>query len=385
MIRHLDVYDYGVYALAFVIAIFGSSVSNSLVSTPLSVYTPGLASRTRRLFLETLLSTANFILIASVILLGLILSGFVDVTLAVAMSFTGFVASYTARQFSRTFCYARLRPSVALYGDISYVTLSLLLLLLIFTIEHSISVVTVLAALAIGNIVAIAIELTILKAGKRMVFRARTLRHYLKIWKDVRWALAGVACTTLQTQAHSLLIAISIGPSAFAPLAAGNVLFGPVRIALQAWQNVMRPELAVAIARSDRQAVVRIGYVSIAFMIVAVMTIGMIIMLLWEPIYQTLYAAKYAESPMGWIVFGWCVITFFTSITVVPSGILQAFREFKILAIATFYGSLISVSSVACALLLFSPEMSLLGILLAEIFVAAFLLKVVVRRVRMQW
>src|SRR3712207_6914917 len=54
-----------------------------------------------------------------------------------------------------------------------------------------------------------------------------------------------------QTAAYAPIVGFIAGPAAFAPLAAGYVLFGPIRSALAAWQNVMRPEFSARLAHSQ--------------------------------------------------------------------------------------------------------------------------------------
>lgn len=88
-------------------------------------------------------------------------------------------------------------------------------------------------------------------------FRRSLLHHYRLFWQKIRWSLAGVVSTSLQEHAHSLIVTAFAGSAAFAPLAAGQIIFGPVRVALQAVQMVLRPEQAVMIAARDKAAVRR--------------------------------------------------------------------------------------------------------------------------------
>ena len=40
LVRQISQYDYGIFAFAFVLAMFAQAINNALISTPLTVYTP---------------------------------------------------------------------------------------------------------------------------------------------------------------------------------------------------------------------------------------------------------------------------------------------------------------------------------------------------------
>jgi len=82
------------------------------------------------------------------------------------------------------------------------------------------------------------------------------------------------------------------------------------------------------------------------------------------------------------IVSVWAVITFFAALYNAPSAALQAMRDFRVLAHASVYGAIISLITVTIVLLLFQPETTLYGILLAEIFTAFFLVNVMNRKLK---
>ncbi len=385
LIRTFEPYHYGLFALAFVTAVMGASIVNALVATPVSVFTPGIKRRAPRVFLETLLATVNSWLVGVIALTALVVAIWLHLSAELVLAFSAFVAAYSARAYSRSFSFARRRPSVALFGDIAYVLFSLLMLLLAAWKGLPLSLTLLLVTLAMANIVALTLEFAFLVEHFRLLTRWHSLRHYRGIWLDARWALVGVITTLIAAQAHSFLVTIFSGPAAYAPLAAGFVLFGPIRIGLQSWQSVMRPELAVMISRHDHESLARMIRVSILAMILAIVAFAILIFLLWRPISVFLYAENYASAPMGWIVAGWCGVTLFTALIATPSGVLQAFKAFRILAMGTVYSAVISLLCVGLFLWLFGPAYTLLGLLVAEVFLAVFLLLVLRTRVNEKW
>ncbi|MFT6642151.1 MAG: hypothetical protein ACJAUZ_003155, partial [Flavobacteriaceae bacterium] len=65
-----------------------------------------------------------------------------------------------------------------------------------------------------------------------------------------------------------------------------------------------------------------------------------------------------------------------------PAAALQAMRDFKVLAIASIYGALLSGVMVAVILYYYRPENTLLGILAAEVFMAIYLTYTLYSRLR---
>ncbi len=387
LVRHFEPHDYGVFALAFVAAVLGSSVVNALTATPVSVYTPGLPQGRRRRYLESLLASVNLALVGVILLVTLLVTVAMSFPPVTIVAFSAFVAMYSARQYSRSFGYARLSPQVALFGDLCYVGVSGVVLGAAALGGGEIHLPLALGALAVGNLVAMLLEFWLLtrKRGLRLVQRWRSFKRYGFIWQQSRWALIGAVTTLIAAQAHSFLVSLVKGPAAYAPLAAGYVLFGPIRIALQSWLAVMRPDMAVAIANKDRGLLEKIRKTSVWVMLLGMAVFATLLASFWEPISAFLYANRYGDAPMGWIVAGWCLVTAVSIISVTPSGLLQALKSFRVLAMGTVFSSALSLFGVALFLSLYGPAWSLLGVLMAEIFLAWYLMRAVNREVRKQW
>ena len=146
------------------------------------------------------------------------------------------------------------------------------------------------------------------------------------------------------------------------------------------WQNMVKPELAVALADDQRQAVAEQIKRTSIFMAVAVVALGLSLLVAWPWIHEFLYSRQYADEPMAWIVTVWFVVTFFAALYNAPAAALQAMRDFRILAMASIYGAIISGVLVSATLYLFKPETTLFGILAAEIFMALYLTRILYAR-----
>ena len=102
----------------------------------------------------------------------------------------------------------------------------------------------------------------------------------------------------------------------------------------------------------------------------------------WYYLDTWLYTEKYSNSPMQFIVFLWASVTLIAALQNGPSAALQALKEFRSLALATVYGSVLSVTLVFMALFVYAVEYSIAGILVAELFVTIWVLRVSLSRFR---
>lgn len=382
LLRLVTPYDYGIFAFAFVLAMFASAINNALISTPLTVYTPIIKDPVERSRQEGMFSTLNLILFSALLICGFFYSGWSeqnsDVTLSVAL----FVAIYSARHFSRSAGYARMRPLVTATGDATYVGTGVLVMLVIIVSVDELSISHVLLALVAANLAAMLVERHRLHGSARKWLTLAGIGSYRDVWEQSRWALAGSLTTLFLAQAHSLIITATNGPNAYAPLAAGFVLFGPVRVALLTWQNMVKPELAVALSESRHLAVRKQILTTSLMMAGAVLLMGLMLFILWPWIDAFLYADQYADEPMGLIVATWSIITLFAASYNAPAAALQAMRDFRILAMASVYGAILSGVMVSLTLYFFNPEATLLGILAAEAFMAIYLTRILYTRLQ---
>lgn len=386
LVRLITPDNYGIYAYAFVLSLFASAVNNALISTPLTVYTPVVKDEDERHKQEAMFSTLNLMLFVSLVLMGVAYGFMSEVARPITLSVTLFVAVYSARQFSRSFGYARLKPLITASGDIAYVIAGIsFIAIIMLSNDNTLTVSQALLSLAAANMVAMFIERWRLHGLNRRWLTFANIKNYGHVWTQSRWALIGALTTLFLGQAHSLIVTWADGPKAFAPLAAGMVLFGPVRIALMTWQNMVKPELAVALSENQGEAVKKQIKKTAALMAAAVVALGICLWLAWPQIHHVLYSKQYSDQPMGYIVCVWAVITLFAAIYNAPSAALQAMRDFRVLAMASVYGAVISGVLVTVLLYAFNPESTLLAILAAECFMAVYLTRVMLNHLKKDW
>jgi len=363
--------DYGLFALSFVLAMFAAAINNALISTPLSIYTPVVKEPIERAEQERMFNAMNTLFSFLLVLLGVSIAlQNQEIALVVGL----FVASYSTRQFSRCFAYARLRPAVPAIADVIYVSISSLGVLVAIVLHGSESLTMILLALAVSTTAATIAEFYMLRDAWQLPSSLRALRAYAKLWPSTKWALAGALSSMLMAHFHSLIISSSLGPAAFAPLAAGGVLLGPVRVALTTWQNMTKPKLAIALDKGQFSAVAWFIAKITAAMTVVLVGVFLFLWLGWPWIHEYLYAEKYSDQPMWWIVCMWTLITLFVTINAPTAAALQALADFKLLALSSVYGALLNTLIVVGLLFSLGAASTLYGTLAAEIFMMLYLI-----------
>lgn len=378
LVKLLAVADFGIFALTFVLAIMASSISNALASTPLCVFGPAANNETQRREIESVLSSVMLYLLGAVLCAGLLLSTygqFSSVSPAVLFSAIAFVLSYLARQYTRSFGYARFDVLSVLYADMVYVVSGAAMIIFYMAYGNALGVVNVLSILAIANTISVLFEVTRLDTRVSLKSFSATLVAYQDIWYKARWALAGAVTTVVVSQAHSIVVSTLQGPAAYAPLAAGFVIFGPVRVIFTTIQNVIKPEMSFAIASGNAAGAAQQSALASLISLLAVAALVAITWLAWPLLDAWLYADKYADAPMKTIVFLWAGITLISALQNGPFAALQSLKEFKPLALTTVYGSVMSLFLVTVALSLYPVHFSIVGIMITELFVAIWVIK----------
>jgi len=382
LVRLLVPEDFGVFALTFVIAIMANSISNALFSTPLCVFAPASRSAKERQHTESLLTTLMAMSLGAALCLGLITTFSLDgraLDLGTLIAALGFTVAYLARQYSRSVGYARFDVTSVLLGDMMYVGIGAALISLLLWHGIALTVFEVLTVLTIANALGVLTEVTRLPSPIPLLSLGSALKDYRPIWYQSRWALVGAVTTVLVSQAHSLIVSGLVGPEAFAPLAAGFILFGPVRVVFMTIQNVIKPEMALAIANGQSAAAARQTLLVSVISVAAIATLSILSLLAWPLLDQWLYQDQYSDAPMRNIVLLWAAITLIAAVQNGPFAALQSLKAFKPLALATVYGSIMSVSLVTLAVLSLPTHLSILGVLAAEILVATWVVFLCIR------
>jgi O-antigen/teichoic acid export membrane protein len=278
-----------------------------------------------------------------------------------------FVGLWTLRNHVRATLFARRATPVLSFSDLGYSAGGAAFVAALVWIEAGEPQVTsVFWALAAANVIGIAIALKIVHTRVRVSFRASVRARYRRIWVDIAWSLFGVTMWNIQGQAQTFLVAAIAGPAAYAPIAAGMVLFNPLRLALGSIFNVIRPEFAAGLADPRHGRVRLTFYGSMVVTALACSAYGACVWLGWSVLEGHFYGGKFAHASMPVIVvFGWIAATIAVTYHV-PLALVQAAHDFRAVAIATTIGGIVGLGGVIVLLVYSTVVWSLAGVIAGE-------------------
>jgi O-antigen/teichoic acid export membrane protein len=358
--------DFGLFSFALVLVPFCLSLSGALIGAPaaIGVRRGAMGQSELRTYLTTNLLLG--LIAASAVFCLMLLSRAGPV---LALVFGMYAGAMTLRWFLRTLAYAQGPAARVLASDLVY---GFLLLAGLFALRtghaldpmHAAGLLLVAAAMGLA-----AFGRTCLGAQIRLA-GAGALLGYRRIWIDLaRWSALGVLLTEMTVNAHAYLVTFFLGPAAFAPLAAGGLFIRPVQLVLAAIPDRERPIMARQLGAGDRDGARRsVNHFRMAAGAVWIATVtGSTALLLWVP---QLVLRKGYDPAQALLVLG-----FFAAITAArilrtpESVLLQSAGQFRSLASASLWSSLVSLAATFVLLLVAGPVFSLAGILAGELVI----------------
>jgi O-antigen/teichoic acid export membrane protein len=367
LIRLLSAYDYGVFAIIFILGGIALTYGNALVSVPATVHIPRLKSAGAVNFQDVVLGSVALAICGGI---AVIAAAGLWLTLGSpgeALAGAAFVGLWTLRNHLRATMFARREMATATLADLSYFVSGIVLIGALLLLERgAIQVAEVLAALAVANLLAIAVGLKGQGRRPRVSLRAGVRARYRAIWQEIAWSLVAVTTWSVQGQAQMFLVAAIVGPAAYAPIAAGIVLFRPLRTAVGALVNVIRPEFATALADRALHRVKLTIAASFAAVTLGCLAYGLLVLIAWSFLTEQIFGEKFSDASMPLIVTLAWVGALISLSYHVPLPLVQAARDFKTVAVATAIGGLAGVVAVVVLLFTASVAWSLAGVAIGE-------------------
>jgi len=385
LIKILSVYDYGVFALVFVLGALAVKYGDALIGIPAAVRLSGLTTRASITWQQVMYGSVALLLSSVVtvaVSIGLVLSvNKVHESIAAGM----FVGLWMLRNYVRTVLLARRLTSATVASDFGYGIAGVLLTALAVLIPHDGGHLSgVLWALAIANAAAITIAMRGAHGSTRVGFRRTMWQRYRAEWRSTVWSATAVTAYNVQGQSLTFLVAAMAGPAAYAPIAAGILLFAPLRPAVSAYINVFRAEFVVALSEGRFRDVSRTIRAATGLVLLGCLAFGVLIWTTWPLLVAHVFAGKFTSGDMAVIVslLGTAAAIFFTyNIALV---LIQATGHFKPIAIATGLGGFTSICAVTVLLNVTTVSWSVAGMGLGEAVCGIYLWLTTVRILRQQ-
>ena len=277
----------------------------------------------------------------------------------------------TVRWFARTLTYARGPAQRVLVSDMIY-SFSLAGALIVLRALHLLTALTAVEVLFSSCFVALlSFGRPYLREQIGALFNG-SLAGYRSIWNELaRWSALGVVLTEFTANAHAYLVTFIAGPAAFAPLAIGALLMRPVQLVLAAIPDQERPAIARLLGSGNYAGAHHsVNHFRMAagaiWLLTAITAAGLVV---WFP---QLIPRKGYDPTQAFAVLGFfAAITAVRSFRTPESVLLQAAGQFRALAHASLWASMVSLAATFLLLLVSGPVLSLAGILAGEIVVTA--------------
>ena len=363
MLHALDPAEFGRFTFLLIAAQLGWGVWSALFCSPLSIFmTRGVR--------EDWEAGRDMLLGANLMGAALMLAVFGAVALALGappvagVLYAGFGALSLIRWFMRGYHYFENQQIRVVVSDVFYGTSVVSVTALLHFGLGVDPERTCFVGLLIGALAGLAPFAEALWLSVSSISDFAFVRRYRQVWRDQsRWALLGAITTEATGNAHVYIVTLVLGPAAFSPLAAAALLLRPLGVVQLAFADFERPRLARLVAsgmkREIRQSLMHFqGALGLVWLATAV---GAGLMFYFNGA-SLFFPPKYDLHTLRVATILWLLVAAVRSLQVPPSTVLGVLGEFKRLALASVWSSVVSVASVGAIVFAFDPVWSIFGL-----------------------
>jgi O-antigen/teichoic acid export membrane protein len=361
--------EFGLFAFLFVIVPLCLSISGALVGASMArvVVRPNIlrdAELSTHLKVNLLFSAGASACVCALLLLSHCAAG-------TALMFGVYAGLMTLRWSGRNLAYAFGTPARVAVSDLAYASVLIAGLGILYAAHGFEAYRVALVLLTAASFGLAALGVNFLRCLLRSA-RSGSLLAFGKIWRDLaRWSVLGVFLTELTANAHVYLVTFAFGAASFALLAVGSLLMRPVVLLLSALPDLERPEMARRLAVNDALGALRsvkeFRTAAGAIWLATIFLAGAVLM--WFP--HLVLKHGYDVGQVLTVLAFWGAITAVRVARTPESVLLQAAGEFRSLARASGWSSVVSLVATVLLMLAFGPIAALGGILVGEIVMAS--------------
>jgi len=180
-----------------------------------------------------------------------------------------------------------------------------------------------------------------------------------------RWAALTKLLYSLRTQAHTIVVAIALGPIGVAQINAGRMLITPAAILIPAMSQVVLPRIAATV-RSEGWPAVLILQRRVAISMFAMAVIYSVALLsAWPMLSGWVLGGEYSD--LFWVAALWCVFACILAVRNSFEWTVQAMRMFRQLTVISALCAPIALISVWGIASLGGLEGAVLGVIVGEL------------------
>lgn len=344
--------DYGVFLLCSALILLVVGIQNALISTPMTVRGPQMASDRSERFYSGLYRgqvwvTLGLGLLAGATVAACWLLGVISTSIAlIGIGTTIAAIGALKREFARSLWFLKGAAARVVKVDVLYGLIVALAAYWVFKLWVEAAVAGILVGMGVGNVPASFGGRGSLNPGSRICLP--DVRTSLReAWADGRWTLPGVLITFGMNHAHTYLLVLVGGLVYVAEVGAARMLLMPVAMLNLSLYRVLRPRWAT-LRGEGRDGVIR-HQLNLALVGILLITLLLVVVLyvLWDWIVEYMLTAEYAGIWM--LVALWALFFAGQSARVAISNHLQIYGEFRFI---TFWVAASAVVVIATTILL---------------------------------
>lgn len=327
--------EFGRFAFLLAGSFFASSAQNALIVMPLNYLLPGREQREADATLS-MLTSANLALTVLVLPASIALAAVIGADPALLLAAAAYFCTVMVREYVRNLMVVKghiLRTLV--YDAIALGSTALLAIVFWKLLPPAAAV---LAALSVGNGLSFLICRFDLKADIRRL--PAHLSAYRAVWKDTRWALQGALQNEIAARSHVFLVERMRDAAALGMLNAGRVAVSPLLLVGASWCRVARPRMVENLGRGQVAEVLKLFWSGIAITAAAAALYGLFLLLAWP--YLEAYAFRDRYGDMAGNLASWWLYALIAGQTSVMAALMEARRQFRVLAIVGLVGAVVS-------------------------------------------
>lgn len=252
--------QYGIYVMATTAVLVLVGFQNALITTQMTVLTPGKPAKEQSPFCAALGLGSNLIfgplavMAAMFGLLTITFSSSENIVAIIVLAIALIIVPILGREFSRSYYFLNLRPGRVLYIDVLYIGVLLIGVALCYMLKPAYLFVGALGSTGMAAACAWKVSNKETRLTEHQSLQAAK-SALAETWKQGRWAAGGVAVTSIQSQSYVYILAVFGGGAYVAEAAAARLLLMPVSLLSAAVATVLTPRWAIELSESGVERV----------------------------------------------------------------------------------------------------------------------------------
>ena len=351
---------FGIFAIVLALTMVGYSVQQALIGSQLAVLRAQARDPGEDEDLVASLWLANCVLTV----------GLTIVTFAVfwfwfpeypflAASGAAFVGCALLREYARSLLFSELKLSEVIITDGVFIVAACMGLAAVWGDAQSL--VPILLVIAFAN--ALSLVPTVWRQPRAFAPRleAQLYHRYRRIWRhQSQWALLGVVSWEVLNRIHVFVVGSWFGVAAVGILQAGEMIFRPLGLVLQAWRRVAQPTFARLISKREYDASLTICLLSAGGALLIACAFTALIYTAWDLLEAYVFRGQYQNIQL--VVTLWAVVMSLRLFSGVFSTQLEGFTKFRELSFTSLAGAFTATAVLLSLLSVVSYQWSILAI-----------------------